>query len=120
MFLICVSMIGILSYVTLPQMFGIQLAAFPSYAFVNGHILQLDPIHYEKYWNTRSTVITDTIYPGVWVDDIDVGGLTMVQAVKVVEDAALSDPHSFSVTVMIDGMQWVVDSGMVPLKRNTE
>ena len=104
-----------------PQVAGLQFSAvIPTLAFANGTVIQLDADRFDTYWEAREYMVTDTIYPGVTIDGIDVGGMTKEQAIAAVNAVASPGAQSFSVNVIIDGRTWTVDSTMVPLTRDTE
>lgn len=60
----------------------------------------------------------NAIFPGVYVDGIHVGGMTVDQAKEALAAAHTDTSGLFSITVNIGNKSWVIDSGRVPLTRN--
>ena len=103
-----------------PQLTGIRYRFLPNLAFVNGNLISLDSRKLENFNLCRNELYTDRIYPGAWVDDVQVGGMTREEAVRAVsalhEDAA----GSFDIIVSVGNESWHVNSERVPVSRNTE
>ena len=59
---------------------GVTWSEMPNYAFMNGSIISLSPKTYSDYTAYRQYMAEDTIYPGVYVDDIHVGGMSVQEA----------------------------------------
>lgn len=113
--LLCTCAIGMF---LAPQLLGVQYAAMPNCAFVNGSVIALDQQRYDNYKAYRSYMGSDTIYPGVYVDGVNVGGMTLEQAKAAVEQVSATGGGDFGITVNIGNMSWSIDSSKVPMTRN--
>lgn len=115
--LLCTCAIGMF---LAPQLLGIQYAAMPNCAFVNGSVIAFDQQRYDNYKAYRAYMDTDTIYPGVYVDGVNVGGMTLAQAQTAVEQVSATGGGEFAITVNIGNKSWSIDSAKVPMTRNVE
>lgn len=115
--LLCTCAIGMF---LAPQLLGVQYAAMPNCAFVNGSVIALDQQRYDSYKAYRSYMGSDTIYPGVYVDGVNVGGMTLAQAQAAVEQVSATGGGEFAITVNIGNKSWSIDSATVPMTRNVE
>lgn len=118
--ILCLLCTGALGLFVAPQLLGVQYTTLPNYAFVNGSIITLDTTQYANYRTFRKYMGGSVIYPGVYIDGVDVGGLTVEQAVQAVSQVSATDGASFQITVNIGNKSWSIDSGKVPMTRNTE
>lgn len=118
--ILCVSCMAALLALVSPQLLGIQIPGMPTFAFVNGSIITLDEEAYEQYRTCRQYMATDTIYPGVYIDGIHVGGMTRAEAVAAVSRTDADSRGAFSVTVNVGNGSWIIDSSQVPMMRNVE
>ncbi|MEG2315195.1 MAG: VanW family protein [Clostridia bacterium] len=108
----------VLAVVMMPQMAGYLWTDFGNYAFVNGELLRYDKESSNLYKQYRSYMARDVIYPGVFVDGVHVGDMTLDEARTALTAAGSDVPNGFSVTVAIGDKTWVVDSSNVPAQRN--
>lgn len=115
--LLCTCAIGMF---LAPQVLGIQYVSMPNCAFVNGSVIAFDQQRYDNYKAYRTYMDSDTIYPGVYVDGVNVGGMTLAQAQTAVEQVSATGGGDFAITVNIGNMSWSIDSSKVPLTRNVE
>ncbi len=118
--LLCLLGIGALALFAAPQLLGVTWSEMPNYAFMNGAIISLNPKAYSDYAAYRQYMATDTIFPGVYVDDIHLGGMTMVEAEETLKAAHTDTAGLFSITINIGNKSWAIDSSRVPLTRNYE
>lgn len=118
--LLCLAMLGVMGVICLPQMLGVRLDVLPTIGFVNGSIIAYNQETYDTYLARRAAMEGETFYPGVSVDGVALGGLTMEQARELLSGTEPAGGGSFAVTVHIDNRSWVIDSGMVPMTRNLE
>ncbi|MGN1020910.1 MAG: VanW family protein [Aristaeellaceae bacterium] len=116
--LLCLSCTLALGALVAPQLLGVQIPGIPSFAFVNGNIITLNADDYAQYKVYRSYMNTDTIYPGVYIDGVHVGGMTMDEAIAAVEQVSASGGGDFAVTINVGNGSWVIDSTQVPMTRN--
>lgn len=117
---LCVMCIAALGLFVAPQLLGIQYSSMPNCAFVNGSIITLDQDTYSNYKLYRRYMNTDTIYPGVYVDGVSVGEMTLDEAREAIAQATPSGSGEFFITVNVGNMSWSIDSGKVPLTRNVD
>ena len=116
--LLCVMAMTALALFVAPQVLGVTWSGLPNYAFMNGSIISLNLKAYNDYKAYRQYMAEGTIFPGVYVDGIHVGGMTMARAKETLEAAHTDTAGLFSVTVNIGNKSWVIDSSRVPLTRN--
>lgn len=115
--LLCTCAIGMF---LAPQLLGVQYAAMPNCAFANGSVIALDQQRYENYKTYRAYMGSDTIFPGVYVDGVNVGGMTLAQAKAAVEQVSATGGGGFAITVNIGNKSWNIDSTQVPMTRNVD
>ncbi|MBR4082394.1 MAG: VanW family protein [Clostridia bacterium] len=115
--LVCIAALGVLAA---PMLLGVQYAALPNFAFVNGSIVRLDFTDYANYRTFRQYMASDTIYPGMYVDGVDVGGMTVEEAILAVSQVSATDGASFQININVGDNAWVIDSAQVPMTRNVE
>ena len=79
---IALSVLGmlLLAVVMMPQMAGYFWKDFGNYAFINGELLRYDPEVVATYKQYRDYMDRDVIYPGIFVDGIHVGDMTVEEA----------------------------------------
>ena len=117
---ICVSLAGmlVLGVMMMPQLTGYFWKDFPNLAFINGELLRYDAQNVATYKQYRSYMDRDVIYPGVFIDGIHVGDMTVDEARAALSSAGGDLPGAFSVTVAIGNKTWTVDPGNVPATRD--
>lgn len=118
--ILCAGCIAALGLLVAPQMLGVQIPGIPSLAFVNGSIITLDAQTYEQYRTYRQYMDTDTIYPGVYIDGVHVGGMTVEEAAAAVQQAGTTGSGAFSVSVNVGNGSWIIDSTQIPMTRNVD
>ena len=118
--IIALSLAGmqVLGVVMMPQIAGFFWRDFPNFAFVNGELLQYDAATVAAYKQYRAYMDRDVIYPGVFIDGIHVGDMTMAEAREAVSAVGADLPNAFSVTVAIGNKTWTVDPSNVPASRD--
>ncbi len=118
--MICTLLLISLGLFAAPQWLGVHWQDMPNYAFVNGSIIQMDASQIASYKQMRSQAAGDTILPGVFVDDVDVGGMTIDQAKAAIGGGGKQSDNGFSITVSIGNRTWPIDSSRVPITRNVD
>lgn len=113
-------LLAALGVLMVPQLLGIHFMGLPNLAFVNGAVVALDGSTYADYRAYRQYMNTEAIYPGVYIDGIDVGGMTKAEAISVVNNAHDTNESPFCVSVTIGNASWNVDSSLVPVARDTQ
>ena len=117
---LCLVCLGALAVLAAPMLLGFQYAGLPNFAFVNGSVIQLDHTDYANYRTFRQYMDSGKIYPGMYVDGVHVGDLTVEEAIRAVGQVSATDDVSFQITVNVGNKSWVIDSSQVPMYRNVE
>lgn len=114
------SVVGILimGIMMMPQTAGYFWKNLGNYAFINGELLRYDARNAATYKQYRAYMDRNVIYPGVFVDGIHVGDMTIDQAREALTEAGSGTADSFSVTVAIGNKTWTVDGSNVPAERD--
>ena len=118
--LLCLAGIGLLGVLAAPQVLDIQYVNLPNYAFVNGNILAMDSQSMANLRAYRDYMNQDVIYPGIYIDGVHVGGMSVQEARDAVSGVEAQGGGSFAIQVEIDGRRWQIDSDQVPMTRNLE
>lgn len=108
----------VLGVMMMPQMAGYFWKDFPNYAFINGELLRYDEAVVATYKQYRAYMDRDVIYPGMFVDGVHVGDMTMEEAREALSAAGSELPNPFSVTVAIGNKTWTLDPSNVPARRD--
>ena len=115
-----ISLLGILicGWLILPQITGSRFRFLPNAAFANGNILlyreETDRLHDACV----EEIFTDAIYPGVYIDDLQVGGMTREQAEEALTARSDMSGTDFDITVTVGNQSWHVTPERVPVSRN--
>ncbi|MDO5378316.1 MAG: VanW family protein [Clostridia bacterium] len=75
---------------------------------------------YEAYAAIRQTVGQTTFFPGVTVDDVDLGGMTMQEAQAIFSGRQQQAAETFSLVVSSGDKRWLITSQEVPVTFNAE
>ncbi len=118
--MLCVICLGGIGIFMAPQLFGIHWKDMPNYAFVNGRLLQWDGAKIEQYKSRRNFMSRDTIFPGVYIDNVHVGNMTMDQARAALGSGQAQGDGGFSLTVRIGNRNLPINNQTVPLARNVD
>ena len=108
----------VLGVMMMPQLAGYFWKDFPNFAFINGELLRYDEAVVATYKQYRAYMDRDVIYPGVFIDGIHVGDMTLDEAREALTNAGSEIPNAFSVTVAIGNQTWTLDPGNVPARRD--
>ena len=103
-----------------PQLFGIFWRDMPNYGFMNGQLIAWDANRMNDYKSRRAYMARDTIFPGVYVDNVHVGNMTTDQAKEALTQSSVQSDNGFSLTVHIGNRSFPINSQMVPLSRNVD
>ena len=116
------AMAGIIAaaYLALPQITGVRYRFLPNIAFANGSVLMLDQTRAASFEATRKEIFHDRIYPGIYIDNVHVGGMTKEEARNALAREEESDPADFDITVTVGNQSWQVNPERVPVTRNTK
>ena len=78
----CLFLLAGMAVAVVPQLTGIRYKFLPNLAFVNGNLIIQDGGREDFFDECRKEVYTGKIYPGVYIDDEHVGGLTKEEAIR--------------------------------------
>ncbi len=118
--LLCLAGLLFNSYLLVPQISGIRFSMLPNLAFTSRGVISMDEDCLRGYRQDMKEVYTDTFYPGVSVDGVDLTGLTMDEARARLMAVPAGNGQDFSVTVRIHDSSWTIDAKQVPMTRNLE
>ena len=116
----CVLFLAALGIAVLPQLTGIRYRFLPNLAFINGNLISLNQERMDTFEKCREEIYTDRIYPGVYIDNVHVGGMTKAEAVRAVSDVNEAVNASFDIVISVGNESWHVNSERVPVSRNIE
>lgn len=108
----------VLGVMMMPQMAGYFWKDFGNYAFINGELLRYDSRAAASYRQYKNYMAQNVIYPGVFVDGVSVGGMTVEEAQEALSKTTGETAGQFSVTVAIGDKTWNFDSSNVPSARD--
>ena len=74
--MICLLLLAAMGIAVAPQLTGIRYRFLPNLAFANGNLIQLDSERQDAFDLNRREIYNDRIYPGVYIDNVQVGGMT--------------------------------------------
>ena len=117
---ICLLLLACIGIAVVPQLTGIRYRFLPNLAFVNGNLISLDSRRVDNFDACRKALFTDRIYPGTFIDNVQVDGMTREEAVRAVSAVHEDQGRAFDITVSIGNESWHVNSERVPVSRNTE
>lgn len=117
---LCLIFIASIGLFMAPQLLGFIWKDMPNFAFVNGGVIARDNSQYSDYKQYRQYMDSQTIFPGVYIDGLHVGEMTIDEARVALESVASQAASDFSVTVAIANGSWVINSQRVPVTRNME
>ncbi len=109
-----------LGLVMAPQLFGVFWKDMPNYGFMNGQLIAWDASRMNDYRSKRNFMARDTIFPGVYVDNVHVGNMTVDQARSALQQSPVQSDSGFSLTVNIGNRSFPINSQLVPLSRNVD
>lgn len=114
---LCVLAIAAVGVLMMPQVAGYFWTDLDNYAFINGELLRYDANVVQTYKQYRSYLQQDVIFPGVFVDGIHLGGMTLEEAKTALgdEDTASS---AFSITINVGDKAWVLNNENVTAHRD--
>ncbi len=115
------SLIGILAFgfLLIPQLTGLRYRFLPSIAFANGQIITCREEDYQLFQACIRELYTDDIYPGVYIDGVQVGGMTREEAAAALEKASDAESVDFDIIITVGNQSWHVTPERVPVTRNT-
>ena len=117
---ICLLILAGMGIAVLPQLTGIRYRFLPNLAFVNGNLISLDSRRVDNFNACRAALFTDRMYPGTYIDNVQVDGMTRAEAARAVAAAHEEEEKSFDITVSVGNEKWHINSERVPISRNTD
>ena len=116
----CLLLLAAMGIAVLPQLTGIRYRFLPNLAFANGNLIRLDGERQDAFDLNRREIYNDRIYPGVYIDNVQVGGMTKGEAAEVVRKVHEDVSSSFDIVIAVGNENWHVNSERVPVFRNIE
>ena len=116
----CLLLLAAMGILVVPQLTGIRYKFLPNLAFVNGNLISFDSQRSENFGQERRAMFTDRIYPGTFIDNVQVDGMTREEAVRAVNAVHQDRDRAFDIIVTVGNESWHVNSERVPVSRNTE
>ena len=117
---ICLLLLAAMGIAVAPQLTGIRYRFLPNLAFANGNLIRLDSERQETFDLNRKEIYNDRIYPGVYIDNVQVGGMTKEEAVEAVRKVNEAVSGSFDIVIAVGNESWHVNNERVPISRNIE
>ena len=116
---VCLLLLAAMGIAVAPQLTGIRYKFLPNLAVVNGNLISLDTRRAENFADQRRAMFTDRIYPGTYIDNVQVDGMTREEAIRAVSAVHEDQDRAFDITVTVGNESWHVNSERVPVSRNT-
>jgi len=116
----CLLLLVAMGIAVLPQLTGIRYRFLPNLAFANGNLIRLDSARQDAFNLNRQEIYNDRIYPGVYIDNVQVGGMTKGEAAEAVRKVNDAVSGSFDIVIAVGNESWHVNSERVPISRNIE
>ena len=117
---VCLLILAGLGIAVAPQLTGIRYRFLPNLAFVNGNLISMDSQRVDNFNACRAALFTDRIYPGTYIDNVQVDGMTRAEAVRAVSVVHAEEEKAFDITVSVGNESWHINSQRVPVSRTTE
>ena len=117
---LCLMLLAAMGIAVVPQLTGIRYRFLPNLAFANGNLIRLDSERQDAFDLNRREIYTDRIYPGVYIDNVQVGGMTKEEAAETVRKVHEDVNSSFDIVIAVGNENWHVNSERVPVSRNIE
>ena len=108
--LTCLLLLAAMGIAVIPQLTGLRYKFLPNLAFVNGNLISMDSKRAEDFANQRKAMFTDRIYPGTYIDNVQVDGMTREEAVRAVSAVHQDQDRAFDITVSVGNESWHVNS----------
>ena len=118
--MICLLLLAAMGIAVAPQLTGIRYRFLPNLAFANGNLIQLDSERQDTFDLNRREIYNDRIYPGVYIDNVQVGGMTKAEAAEAVRKVNDAVSGTFDIVVAVGNENWHVNNDRVPISRNIE
>ena len=116
--IICMLLLIVAGVMMAPQVLGIRYSVLPNLAFANSSVLVMNEKQEEWLEQWEQILYSDLIYPGIYIDNVYVGGMTRDDAQYAVKAANREIDASFDIAVNIGNETWHINSERVPITRN--
>ena len=116
--IICMLLLISAGVLMAPQLLGVRYSFLPNLAFANSSVLVMDENRENWLDEWEKTLYSDRIYPGIYIDDIHVGGMTREEARQAVKAAHRETDQFFDIVVYVGNENWHINSQRVPVTRN--
>ena len=116
----CLLLLAAMGIAVLPQLTGIRYRFLPNLAFANGNLIRLDGERQDAFDLNRREIYNDRIYPGVYIDNVQVGRMTKGEAAEAVRKVHEDVSSFFDIVIAVGNENWHVNSERVPVSRNIE
>ncbi len=116
--IVCLVLLAALGLLMVPQLTGVRYRFLPNIGFMNGTIITLDEEKEQIHDMCREKIFTDRIYQGIYIDNVDVGGMTKDEAIRAVQAVNDEEDAKFDLLVTVGNESWHVNSERVPFSRN--
>ena len=116
----CLLLLAAMGIAVRPQLTGIRYRFLPNLAFANGNLIRLDGERQDAFDLNRREIYNDRIYPGVYIDNVQVGGMTKGEAAEAVRKVHEDVSSFFDIVIAVGNENWHVNSERVPVSRNIE
>ena len=116
----CLLFLSAAGLLVIPQLTGMRYRMLPNLVTANGMILRPEEEKERVLAENCDAMFQDTIYPNIWIDDVNVGGLTREEAVAAVSAASMQPDQEYELTVSVGNQKWKINNERVPVRRNIE
>ncbi len=116
----CLLFLTATGLLVLPQLTGLRFRFLPNLAFANGSVIRLEERAEENFEGNSSAIYHDAIYPGVYIDDLHVGGMSREKAIQALTEQSDLSGMAFDILVTVGNQTWHVNNERVPMSRNIE
>ena len=76
--------------------------------------------HYPAFRSRVNQLNTNTFMNGVHIDGVHIGGLTMEEAKRVLQQTTIKEDQQYALNVTIDGKTWRITQAELPLQRDLD
>ena len=107
---VCLLILAIMAIAVLPQLTGIRYRFLPNLSFANGNLIRLNSEQQDTFNLNRREIYNDCIYPGVYIDNVQVGGMTKEEAIAAIQQVHEAVNASFDIVISVGNESWHVNS----------
>ena len=114
----CLLFLTCAGLLVIPQLTGMRYRYLPTVVAANGMVLEPEEERQRVLKENCDAMFQETIYPNIWIDDVNVGGMTRAEAVAAVTAASEQPDQTYELTVTVGNQSWKVNNERVPVRRN--